>query len=122
MKIINFLLAVIAVVLVLMLGVPLYLIGLFTVKIHSVYHFKIAISADQFGNVIGGPLFNLILKKRGGYIFGDPDDTISMCLAINYKINNLTYLGRFFADMLEFIDKGHLEKSIEKCKHYGTTD
>jgi len=120
-KLISFLLAVIALLLVWVLALPLYVLGIFIVKIHHAYHLTIAVSLDQLGNVLGGPLFNVILKKKGGYKFGHEDDTISMCLAINYLINNLTWFGLLIANTLERIDNGHLEKAIEKCRHSNCT-
>jgi hypothetical protein len=118
---INILLSIIAIFSVWILGIPLYLSGLLLSFSGSVYHKRIAIVFDQVGNVLGGPLFNLILKKIGGYKFGNEDDTISMCLAINERVKNLTEFGKFFANMLEALDPGHLEKAIEKCKHSSNT-
>lgn len=115
---INILLSIIARFSFYILGEFLYITGLIFSTDRSKYHLKIGISYDQLGNVVGAPLFNLILRKIGGYKFGDEDETISMCLAINERIGKLTKLGLFFADMLECLDRGHLERAIEKCSHY----
>lgn len=111
MKLINFLLAVLSVVLVLTLGIPLYVTGLFLVKIHHDYHLNIAISADQFGGVLGGPLFNIILRKKGGHKFGHPDETISFVLGELKVSGHLTRLGKFVADKLNQIDPDHVENA-----------
>lgn len=111
MKLINFLLAVLSLFLVWVLAIPLYFIGLLIVKIHHVYHLNIAISLDQLGNVLGGPLFNRTLRKKGGHKFGHPDETISFVLGENKESGHLTKLGKFIADKLNKIDPNHVENA-----------
>lgn len=58
------------------------------------YFFNILISLDQLGNTLLG---------------GDPDETISSRCAKNQDKWYWHYLGK----VLEFVDPGHLEWSIE---------
>lgn len=111
MKIINFLLAVVARWAVRILALPLYLTGLIITKDRAKYNKNIAISYDQLGNVLGGPLFNVILKKKGGHEFGNPDETISFVLGENKKSKTLTNFGLWIADKLNEIDPDHVENA-----------
>jgi hypothetical protein len=108
---INFLLAFIARLSISFLGAALFVIGLILSSKKSKYLLNVAISYDQLGNVLGGPLFNLILKKQGGRPFGDSDETISYVLGKNKRINKLTRLGTWIADGLNKIDPNHVEKA-----------
>ena len=78
------------------------------------YWFVMAVSVDQLGNVVMGTLFNDIMIRKYGHKFGDEDQTVSMVLGVNKKMGTLTKLGKFIADVLNFIDKDHVEKAIEK--------
>jgi len=112
----NILLIFIALIGVIVFAAPGWVLCLIIAKHKNDYNLKFAISLDQLGNVILGPLLNIVMKKKGGWLFGDEDETISMAIALNYYMNNLTNFGLFFADLLEKIDPGHLQRSIEKCK------
>lgn len=98
----------------------------------SNYFFNLALSIDQFGNVLCAPLFNLVLIKHKriwqfeslllvSYEFGNPDETISSVLGRNKLKNNLTYIGKTLAKILNLIEKDHVEKAIELtdygCQH-----
>ncbi len=111
MIIINGLLAFIARLSVSILGAALFVIGLILSPKKSNYLLNVAISYDQLGNVLGGPLFNILLMKPGGRPFGDSDDTISFVLGKNKRINKLTRLGKWIADALNKIDANHVEKA-----------
>jgi len=111
MKIINFFLALVAFVALWVLGVPLYLTGVLFSKNRSKYHLNIGITFDQSGGVLGGPLFNLILRKKGGHKFGNPDETISFVLGQNKASGHLTAFGRWCANKLNQIDPKHVEKA-----------
>ena len=76
------------------------------------YAKTIALSIDQLGNVVLSNLFNDILIKNEGYKFGDEDETISKVLGANKESNTLTKLGRWLADVLNWIDKDHVEKAF----------
>lgn len=77
------------------------------------YWFVMAISVDQLGNVVLGTMFNDIMITKYGHKFGDEDQTVSMVLGVNKAMGTLTKFGKFIADVLNFIDKNHVEKAIE---------
>jgi hypothetical protein len=112
--IINILLAIIARLGAYILSEFLYISGLIFSHNRAKYHLNIGISYDQLGNTLGGPLFNLILRKKGGHKFGDPDETISAVLGYLKASGHLTKLGKLIADLLNKIDKDHVEKAILK--------
>lgn len=95
-----------------------WLYSLFTFKLSirklSGYFKAIAISIDQLGNVVMANLMNDTLIKDDGHKFGDPDETISMVLGLNKKEKSLTNIGINIADILNKIEKNHVEKAIEK--------
>ena len=70
---------------------------------------KIAVSIDQLGNVVCGDLFNITLSKTGAP-FGNEDETVSKVLAKN--LHNLTKVGQLLVNFLEYVDKGHMKKSL----------
>ncbi len=73
-----------------------------------------AISLDQHGNVVCQYLFNLLLIKKGGYRFGNTDETVSSCLGKNYRKNTLTTMGSMITTLLNFLDKNHAINSIDE--------
>ena len=109
-----------------------------TIRRFSKHLHGIALSADQFACKSLAPLLNITMvknKTREAYEtdteeeildshllflpFGDEDDTLSYCIAVNYKEGNLTKFGMFWAKFLIFIDykakrqgTNHLEKAI----------
>jgi hypothetical protein len=80
------------------------------------YLFTIAKSIDQLGNVVCADLLNHTMIKRDGYKFGHEDVTISHVLGVNKKINTLTYTGKLLSNLLNLIEKDHVEKAIEYGK------
>lgn len=74
---------------------------------------RIAISVDQLGNVIMQHLLNVLWVKKGGYQFGNRDETISSVLGKNKKNGNLTRLGIAIDKILDFIDPNHSLDSID---------
>ncbi|MBC8767035.1 NUDIX domain-containing protein [Arenibacter sp. BSSL-BM3] len=79
----------------------------------SEYLLKIAISIDQLGNVGMQHLLNLVWIKKGGYKFGNRDETISSALGRNHKLGTLTKFGTAIDQLLDFIDKNHSLNSID---------
>ena len=71
----------------------------------------LAIGIDMLGNVICKDLFNDTLRKKGGYEFGNMNETVSKVLGMNKKTNTLTFLGKALANFLNFIDKNHVENA-----------
>ena len=88
----------------------LFVYALFTTK-WGPYFKELAISIDSFGNVLGGPLFNRILRKNAGYSFGNRRDTISHAMHLNDIMNNLSPFGLFVKRILNLLEPNHLEKS-----------
>ena len=78
------------------------------------YMKTIALSIDQLGNVVLSNLFDDILIKNGGYPFGNEDETISRVLGMNKRLDTLTKLGKWLADVLNWIDPDHVEKASAK--------
>lgn len=77
------------------------------------YNRKCALSIDQTGNAICSELFNSVLIKKDGYLFGSPDETISSVLGKNYLQGTLTTTGKAINSILNSIEKNHTIKSID---------
>lgn len=77
------------------------------------YGLKIAISIDQLGNVIMQHLLNLLWIRKGGYKFGNRDETISSALGRNRVLGTLTGFGKFIDALLDKIDPNHSLNSID---------
>jgi len=77
------------------------------------YFLKIAISVDQLGNVLMQHLLNALWVKRGGYKFGNRDETISSALGRNRKLESLTLFGTTIDKILDVIDSNHSLNSID---------
>lgn len=74
---------------------------------------KIAISVDQLGNVLMQHLLNTLWIKKGGYKFGNRDETISSALGRNNKLGTLTAFGKSIDRILDLIDPNHSLNSID---------
>lgn len=77
------------------------------------FSLKIAISIDQLGNVIMQHLFNLLWIKKGGYEFGNRDETISSALGKNKQLGTLSGFGKAIDAILDAIDPNHSLNSID---------
>jgi hypothetical protein len=75
---------------------------------------SIATSIDASGNVVCKDLFNLILKQKKGYQFGNRKETISSVLGKNQRDGTLTKTGKRVAFILDKIDPNHCLKSIDE--------
>lgn len=95
---------------------PIYYIFTFNFKAGAkhlnTFFYKMALSIDQFGNVMCASLFNLVLIEKDGHKYGDEDDTISYITAKNMYKGKLKTTGVFLAAVLEWLDRGHMEKAI----------
>lgn len=58
-------------------------------------------------------LFNQLLICKGGYKFGNRDETISSVLGKNVELNTLSKLGQLLNSILDFIEAGHSLNSID---------
>ena len=91
------------------------LYGLFTKGFRGLgeYLLKIAVSIDQLGNVMMQHLLNLLWVKKGGYRFGNRDETISSALGKNKAQGTLTAFGKAIDAILDLIDPNHSLNSID---------
>ena len=111
----------------LVLSVVLYPLGLVYsfIKLIALFRFKSALKhiddifymcavlIDVMGNVFMKHVFNDLLIKKGGLDFGNPTKTISFVLGANKHKGKLTKLGKFVADVLNKIEKNHVEKAYK---------
>jgi hypothetical protein len=74
---------------------------------------QIAISIDQLGNVVMQHLLNTLWIKKGGYKFGNRDETISSVIGKNKQLRTLTLFGKNMDKILEFIEADHSLNSID---------
>lgn len=77
------------------------------------YALQLAISIDQLGNVLMQHLFNSLWIKKGGYLFGNGDETISSALGKNKQLGTLSHFGKAIDAFLDFIDPNHSLNSID---------
>ncbi len=87
----------------------------FTKKLIGIgdYFLKLAISIDQLGNVIMQHLLNVLWIKKGGYKFGNRDETISSALGRNKQLQALTKFGLIIDTILDKIEPNHSLNSID---------
>ena len=101
------------------LFLPLSLLNFLAVaiKFKDLGYFKSsAVNLDRFGNSEFRTLFNLTLKKKEGYKFGNMEETISSALGKNQQNGTLTRTGRVLVWILDTIEKEHCRKSIKEFK------
>jgi hypothetical protein len=77
------------------------------------YFWRVAVSIDQTGNAICGKLFDLTLRTKDGYAFGEVDRTISYALGRNKLMNTLTKTGKALDWLLDIIDKEHTLNAVK---------
>lgn len=76
--------------------------------------FAFAAVFDFIGCVICGPLFNLwFIKKESNIYFGNIFHTISLIMAFNYRKGWLTKDAMLLYNIIEKIDPGHFETTIQ---------
>ncbi|MBC7535109.1 MAG: hypothetical protein H7258_05390 [Ferruginibacter sp.] len=76
--------------------------------------FRMAVSKDQYGNVVCEELFNSTLrKKESKHSFGDEDETISSVIGKNLRDDTLSIAGKVLNKILCFFQKDHALKAIE---------
>nr|DAS00148.1 MAG TPA: hypothetical protein [Caudoviricetes sp.] len=115
-EIVNFLVGLVLFLLAWLLFLPLSLLNFLAVaiKFKDLGYFKSsAVNLDRFGNSEFRTLFNLTLKKKGGYKFGNMEETISSVLGKNQRDNTLSFAGKVLVFILDMIDKNHCKKSIK---------
>ena len=77
------------------------------------YFWRVALSIDQTGNVICGKLFDLTLRTKEGYGFGEVDRTISYALGRNKIKGTLTKTGKILDNLLETLDEEHTLNAVK---------
>jgi len=75
----------------------------------QVWIWRVLVAFDQFANTALGPLLNRAFASRR---FGDPDETLSSVFGKELETGNRR--ARWVCRMLNWFDRGHCEKSIEK--------
>ena len=69
---------------------------------------------DQIGNSVCRDLFNAtLINQYSSYMFGRINETISSVLGKNQRQGTLSGLGEIIVVMLDWLDPGHCEKSIQ---------
>ncbi len=72
-----------------------------------------AISIDQYGNVVCAELFNAtLITSNSIYLFGNEDETISSVIGRNLKAGTLSKTGKILNSILNFFQKDHAINSI----------
>lgn len=76
--------------------------------------YSINLGIDKIGNVMLGVFLNqFFIHDKSIYPFGSVKHTISHVLAVNLIYhNNVTKFGNVLVDILEFLDPGHMKKSL----------
>ena len=98
--------------------ISLLLIGIkkkslkWTIDQLSIYYLKCAISTDQTGATVSMYLMNDFFIFPEGHRFGNPDETASYVFGRNKLDNTLYPFGLKIANVLNWIDKRHVEKAV----------
>lgn len=75
---------------------------------------ELALTKDKWGNVLIKYAANRLLINKYGYQFGNYRETISKVLGKNKEKNTLTNFGKLIANILNLIDKNHVENAANK--------
>ena len=112
---IGFVLFIVALVLLIVLSATTFVISftyyLLRCKLSKWFR-DMALVLDVLGNVMCAQVFNIALKKKGGFEFGNPTHTISYVLGKNEELNKLTYIGKLLVKVLNSIEKNHCKKAV----------
>ena len=78
--------------------------------------YSINLGIDQIGNVLLGTFLNKFCLINTGTKnkFGKVRETISYVLAVNYFSLNLTSFGKKIVFILDYLDKDHMAKSLNR--------
>jgi hypothetical protein len=91
----------------------LYKYGLGWKTVNGFFH-ETAVDLDRFGNRNFRTLWNMTLRTKHGYRFGNIQETISSALGKNKRDNTLTLTGKILCMILDFLDENHCIKSIQE--------
>lgn len=78
------------------------------------YFLSSAVNLDRFGNYEFRTLFNLTLRKKHGYEFGNFEETISSVLGKNQRDGTLSFAGKCLVWILDKLDKDHCKRAISE--------
>lgn len=78
------------------------------------YFLSSAVNLDRFANYEFRTLFNLILRKKHGYEFGNFEETISSVLGKNQRDGTLSFVGKCLVWILDKLDKDHCKRAISE--------
>jgi 8-oxo-dGTP diphosphatase len=109
----NFILMIIAIILVPIFGILGFVYSMFVSKSRRKYFRNIAESLDQFGGVLAQDLFNQWMLRGDYYPFGNIDETPSSVIGKNKAMGTLTRAGKWLDKVLNRFDKNHSEDAIE---------
>lgn len=76
------------------------------------YFKETAIDIDKFGNRNFRTFFNATMRIKGGYAFGNVNETISSALGKNQRDKTLSWFGMFICFILNKFDEDHCKRSI----------
>lgn len=76
------------------------------------YFKQTAIDLDKFGNRNFRTFLNASMRIRGGYAFGNVNETISSALGKNQRDNTLSGFGVAICRLLDWLDDEHCKNSI----------
>jgi hypothetical protein len=75
--------------------------------------FALAVAIDTIGNVVCGPLFNVLFIEPWSKIyFGSIEHTVSLIIGYNKRNNHLKFWGKVLYVIIEKLDPGHFENCI----------
>ena len=113
----GILLYLVAVVLLAILIIPFMVYAIISIRNFkgiSDYCHNLAFAIDQLGNAMGAPMMNDLLLKdklKAPKLYGNVDETISHVTALNFQVNNTTWMGNFVAKSLDKVDKDHIKNA-----------
>ena len=95
----------------------------------ATYFYELACVIDELGNVIGGPVWNVIFFKWGRkpmLLFGSRKETMSMVFGVNFngqslKATDLNLLAVTICKIIDLLDRGHMARAAKNYKLHGTT-
>ena len=82
-----------------------WVIVAFKYGLSNAYFKETAIDIDKFGNRNFRTFLNVTMKIKGGYMFGNVNETISSALCKNQRFGHLTKFGKIICKILDTIDK-----------------
>ena len=95
-------------------GTMLWYIITWQPKKMAQYNWDLALSKDQYGNVlIQLPGNSWLISKDSPYPYGNPDITISAVTGKNKVEGYTIWLGNVLCAILDFFDKDHCIKAAE---------